>query len=158
MAELITGLEELGCTRTTGEDQTVCVLSDSFNQMGNAADLQASGDLPEVEVVKVSCGFFAFFQTSCVSPAGWVRLLVRCQESIHRNVHGCAPTRRNVSVCTEEGKGRGCRKHGKKWNQSKKLSLCIPCPSPARSETAVERWFCLPVMHRDVWSKKDWSG
>ena len=53
VAELIAGLEGLGCTRTTGEDQTVCVMSDSFNTLGGAEDLQASGDLPEVEVVKV---------------------------------------------------------------------------------------------------------
>ena len=53
VAELIAGLQELGCTRTTGEDQTVCVMSDSFDQLGNAEDLQASGDLPQVEVVKV---------------------------------------------------------------------------------------------------------
>ncbi|CAN0353195.1 unnamed protein product, partial [Hapterophycus canaliculatus] len=52
VAELIAGLQDLGCTRTTGEDQTVCVISDSFDQSGNAADLQASGDLPQVEVVK----------------------------------------------------------------------------------------------------------
>lgn len=53
VAELITGLQELGCTRTTGEDQTVCVMTDSFDYLGNVADLQASGDLPQVEVVKV---------------------------------------------------------------------------------------------------------
>lgn len=53
VAELIAGLQELGCTRTTGEDQTVCVLSDSFDDLGNAADLEASGDLPPVDVVKV---------------------------------------------------------------------------------------------------------
>lgn len=53
VAELITGLQELGCTRTTGEDQALCVLSDSFDYLGYAAALQASGDLPEVEVVKV---------------------------------------------------------------------------------------------------------
>ncbi len=53
VAELITGLQELGCARTTGEDQTVCVMSDSFNHLGLAEDLQASGDLPLVEVVKV---------------------------------------------------------------------------------------------------------
>ena len=53
VAELIAGLEDLGCTRTTGEDQTVCVMSNSFNARGGAEDLQASGDLPEVEVVKV---------------------------------------------------------------------------------------------------------
>ncbi|CAM9640288.1 unnamed protein product [Scytosiphon promiscuus] len=52
VAELIAGLQDLGCTRTTGEDQTVCVISDSFDYLGNAAALQASGDLPQVEVVK----------------------------------------------------------------------------------------------------------
>lgn len=45
----------LGCQRTTGEDQTICVMSDSFNDTGNAEALTASGDLPHVEVVKVSC-------------------------------------------------------------------------------------------------------
>eukprot|EP00903_Cladosiphon_okamuranus_P010302 g9750.t1 len=35
-----------------GEDQTVCVMSDSFNRLGNAETLQALGDLPLVEVVK----------------------------------------------------------------------------------------------------------
>jgi len=54
VAELIDGLKGLGCQRTTGEDQTVCVMSDSFNALGNAEALQASGDLPLVEVVKVS--------------------------------------------------------------------------------------------------------
>lgn len=53
VAELIAGLADLGCTRTMGEDQTVCVMSDSFDIFGNAAALQASGDLPQVEVVKV---------------------------------------------------------------------------------------------------------
>ncbi len=53
VAELIDGLKNLGCKRATGEDQTVCVMSDSFNALGNAEDLQASGDLPHVEVVKV---------------------------------------------------------------------------------------------------------
>ena len=51
--ELIQGLGELGCLRTTGEDQTLCVLSDSFNHLGGAAGLQMSGDLPDVDVVKV---------------------------------------------------------------------------------------------------------
>lgn len=51
--ELIQGLEDLSCLRTTGEDQTICVMSDSFNNLGLAADLQASGDLPAVDVVKV---------------------------------------------------------------------------------------------------------
>lgn len=53
VAELITGLGNLGCSSTAGEGQTLCVLSDSFNVLGNAAGLQASGDLPEVDVVKV---------------------------------------------------------------------------------------------------------
>lgn len=53
VAELITGLKDLGCKRATGEDQTVCVMSDSFNVRGFASDLQDSGDLPNVEVVKV---------------------------------------------------------------------------------------------------------
>lgn len=53
VAELIAGLEDLGCSRTTGEGQTLCVMSDSFNSNGGAAALQASGDLPAVKVVKV---------------------------------------------------------------------------------------------------------
>eukprot|EP00752_Nemacystus_decipiens_P009696 g8660.t1 len=52
VAELVAGLADLGCTRTMGEDQIVCVMSDSFNDNGNAATLQALGDLPDVEVVK----------------------------------------------------------------------------------------------------------
>ncbi|CAN0417481.1 unnamed protein product [Pylaiella littoralis] len=52
VAELIAGLSDIGCTRTTGEDQTVCVVSNSFDANGAAASLQASGDLPVVEVVK----------------------------------------------------------------------------------------------------------
>ncbi|CAN0154147.1 unnamed protein product, partial [Ectocarpus sp. 6 AP-2014] len=52
VAELIDGLKNLGCTRTTGEDQKLCVLSDSFNYFGDAATLKDLGDLPEVEVVK----------------------------------------------------------------------------------------------------------
>ncbi|CAN0435025.1 unnamed protein product [Pylaiella littoralis] len=52
VAELITGLADLGCTRTMGEDQTVCVMSDSFDRLGFAEDLRASGDLPQVDVVK----------------------------------------------------------------------------------------------------------
>eukprot|EP00752_Nemacystus_decipiens_P009695 g8659.t1 len=52
VAELVTGLADLGCTRTMGEDQIVCVMSDSFNNNGNAATLQTQGDLPDVEVVK----------------------------------------------------------------------------------------------------------
>eukprot|EP00904_Undaria_pinnatifida_P008988 jgi/Undpi1/5219/HiC_scaffold_2.g00501.m1 len=50
--ELIDGLQELGCLRTKGEDQTLCVLSDSFDNNGGAAALQQSGDLPPVDVVK----------------------------------------------------------------------------------------------------------
>ena len=53
---MIKGLEDLGCARATGEDQTICVLSDSFNNNGGAAGLQASGDLPLVGVVKVPRG------------------------------------------------------------------------------------------------------
>lgn len=53
VSELMVGLEELGCTRTTGEGQTLCVMSDSFNRLGTAADLVDSGDLPTVGVVKV---------------------------------------------------------------------------------------------------------
>ncbi|CAB1111813.1 unnamed protein product [Ectocarpus sp. CCAP 1310/34] len=52
VAELIDGLKNLGCTRTTGEDKKLCVLSDSFNYLGKAATLKDSGDLPEVEVIK----------------------------------------------------------------------------------------------------------
>ncbi|CAN0182350.1 unnamed protein product [Ectocarpus sp. 4 AP-2014] len=52
VAELIDGLKNLGCTRTTGEDQKLCVMSDSFNYLGDAATLKDLGDLPEVEVVK----------------------------------------------------------------------------------------------------------
>lgn len=51
--ELIQGLQDLGCLRTRGEDQTLCVLSDSFDNKGDASSLQASGDLPPVDVVKV---------------------------------------------------------------------------------------------------------
>lgn len=51
--ELIKALADLGCARTTGEDQTICVVSDSFNNNGGAAGLQARGDLPPVDVVKV---------------------------------------------------------------------------------------------------------
>lgn len=53
VAELIAGLEGIGCTRTTGEDQTVCVISNGFDSGGAASGLQASGDLPEVEIIKV---------------------------------------------------------------------------------------------------------
>ena len=51
--ELIAGLKNLGCSRTTGEDQTVCVMSDSFDARYYASDLRDSGDLPEVENLKV---------------------------------------------------------------------------------------------------------
>lgn len=51
--ELIKGLEDLSCGRTSGEDQTICVMSDSFNNHGGAAVLEALGDLPDVDVVKV---------------------------------------------------------------------------------------------------------
>lgn len=52
--ELITGLQNLGCSNTTGEGQTLCIMSDSFDRSGSATRLQASGDLPEnVDVVKV---------------------------------------------------------------------------------------------------------
>eukprot|EP00904_Undaria_pinnatifida_P008994 jgi/Undpi1/5224/HiC_scaffold_2.g00506.m1 len=50
--ELIDGLEELGCLRTKGEDQTLCVMSDSFDNKGAAGALQEFGDLPPVDVVK----------------------------------------------------------------------------------------------------------
>lgn len=53
MDVLIAGLEEMGCANTQGEGQTLCVMSDSFDAQGNAADLQASGDLPDVYVVEV---------------------------------------------------------------------------------------------------------
>ena len=61
MDELIQGLEDLGRLRTTGEDQTICVLSDSFSNTGGADALEASGDLPPVDVVKVihyRCTYF----------------------------------------------------------------------------------------------------
>lgn len=51
--QLVQGLEELGCLRTKGEDQTICVVSDSFNAQGFAGNLQDAGDLPPVDVVKV---------------------------------------------------------------------------------------------------------
>ena len=56
---LIAGLEELRCERTTGEDQTLCLMSDSFNFHGDQAGLQESGDLPPDEfltIVEVSLG------------------------------------------------------------------------------------------------------
>ncbi len=53
VAELIAGLKDLGCERATGEDQTICVMSDSFDVHGSASDLKDSGDLPDVEIVKV---------------------------------------------------------------------------------------------------------
>lgn len=53
--ELISGLKSLGCASTTGEGQSLCVMSDSFDFNGNARALQVSGDLPsKVDVVKVS--------------------------------------------------------------------------------------------------------
>ncbi|CAM9850942.1 unnamed protein product [Ascophyllum nodosum] len=52
VTELIEGLQNLGCTRTNGEDTTLCVMSDSFNRKGQASALEASGDLPPVGVVK----------------------------------------------------------------------------------------------------------
>ena len=51
--ELIAGLEKLGCSNIRGEGQTLCVMSDSLNLLGNRADLELSGDLPDVEVIKV---------------------------------------------------------------------------------------------------------
>lgn len=60
--ELITGLSDLGCTRTTGEDQNVCVLSDSFDTWGHAAGLQQFGYIPAVEVIKVT-GMLELLQT-----------------------------------------------------------------------------------------------
>lgn len=51
--KLIAGLEALGCENTQGEGQILCVMSDSFNALGDAEDLQASGDLPEVDVILV---------------------------------------------------------------------------------------------------------
>lgn len=54
MSQLIELLLGLGlCRRNRGEDQTICIISDSFNNAAGAADLQASGDLPDVSVVKV---------------------------------------------------------------------------------------------------------
>ena len=50
---LIAGLEELGCQRTTGEDQTLCILSDSFNILGGQSALQDSGDLPPDEFLAI---------------------------------------------------------------------------------------------------------
>ena len=50
---LIAGLEELGCQRTTGEDQTLCIMSDSFNQLGDKESLQESGDLPSDEFLTI---------------------------------------------------------------------------------------------------------
>lgn len=67
VAELIAGLQGLGCTRTMGEDQTLCVMSDSFNANGFASLLQSFGDLPVVDVVKVrmktSVVSFAYYCT-----------------------------------------------------------------------------------------------
>lgn len=53
---LIAGLEELGCSNTLGDGQTLCVMSDSFDANGYVEGLQASGDLPDVDVVLVSAG------------------------------------------------------------------------------------------------------
>lgn len=54
VAELIAGLEALGCERTRGEGQTLCVMSDSYNANGGVPALEASGDLPPlVDIVKV---------------------------------------------------------------------------------------------------------
>lgn len=39
--------------------QVPCVMSDGFNGNGNAANLQASGDLPATDVVKVNNGSFS---------------------------------------------------------------------------------------------------
>ena len=60
---LIAGLEELGCQRTTGEDQTLCIMSDSFNLLGGQSGLQESGDLPPDEfltIVEVRVGAHSF--------------------------------------------------------------------------------------------------
>ena len=46
-----------------GEDQTVCVMSDSFDFYGLAASLQASGDLPQVEIVKVRAVLLLLFMS-----------------------------------------------------------------------------------------------
>lgn len=54
VAELVAGLEALGCERTKGEDQTLCIMSDSYNVNGGVPGLVASGDLPaSVDIVKV---------------------------------------------------------------------------------------------------------
>ncbi|CAN0351045.1 unnamed protein product [Ascophyllum nodosum] len=53
VAALIRGLEKLGCQRTTGENQTLCIMSDSFNFLGNQPSLQESGDLPPDEGLKI---------------------------------------------------------------------------------------------------------
>lgn len=50
---LISGLEDLGCLRTTGEDQNLCLMSDSFNRLGGLAALQESGDLPPDEFLTI---------------------------------------------------------------------------------------------------------
>ncbi|CAN0279349.1 unnamed protein product [Ascophyllum nodosum] len=50
---LISGLEDLGCQRTMGEDQTLCIMADSFNFRGDLSDLQDSGDLPPDEFLTV---------------------------------------------------------------------------------------------------------
>lgn len=54
VAELISGLQALGCQNTKGEGQILCVISDSFNFLGNAEELQESGELPsDVDVIRV---------------------------------------------------------------------------------------------------------
>lgn len=53
VAELVSGLEALGCGRTKGEDQTLCIFGDSFDSLGDAESLQASGELPVVDVITV---------------------------------------------------------------------------------------------------------
>ncbi|CAM9303784.1 unnamed protein product [Choristocarpus tenellus] len=52
VAEAIAALEALGCANTRGEGQTLCAMSDSMNSKGNMQSLQASGDLPDVEIVE----------------------------------------------------------------------------------------------------------
>ena len=42
---LVAALVELECQRMTGEDQTLCIMSDSFNSLGGQSVLQESGDL-----------------------------------------------------------------------------------------------------------------
>ncbi|CAM9831045.1 unnamed protein product, partial [Pylaiella littoralis] len=53
VAELISGLQALGCQNTKGEGQILCAISDSFNFLGNAEELQESGELPsDVDVIR----------------------------------------------------------------------------------------------------------